>query len=46
MNEYERNREQIAEYRRRTLNRFLLWICKVMELVNEKFIRDDEQEEK
>ena len=42
MNEYEVNKNKIAAYRKRSdKNWFLLKLCKIMEWVNERCIRED-----
>ena len=42
VNEYKENKKKIAWYRKRSNSRLVLMLCKLMELVNEKCIKEAE----
>lgn len=41
MNEYERNKEKIAEYRKRSNNKAIRLICNLMEWINENILKEE-----
>lgn len=44
MNEYERNKVKIAEYRKRSNNRLVRLLCNLMEWINEKCLKEKNDE--